>query len=347
MPPDKVLSLFPERPIRPLPKRKLREKLSPEAIQTIEYPSATVHGIPLFHYPTFAARGPPHDLLKAFGEPNKPSGLPDTLESSGSNGCEPFAISSTSEIQLQQSPQEDTKSHGPLGHGAFVGQAISAVSSIDGYELLENTNNKKKRKIPSASDSLLRGSLFTSSGSVEILEIGGRIDDGKQAIASTFAVSGSLPMHSDGISGSGRGRLGRTVHTRSHRTSGIISTAIANAKRIAPFGQENTGSLLQHHFNVGKATQMASQFTFTCGSQVMGKALWPGQQMRRSATKPLEKDEESPITAAILKEISCWPLIIADKPLWMLTITTPQGLKMSGFASSANTNAYLGALQRH
>jgi len=65
-----------------------------------------------------------------------------------------------------------------------------------------------------------------------------------------------------------------------HKASGIISTAIANAKQIDPSGQENTGSLLQHHFNVGKATPMASQFTFTCKSQVMGKALWPGMLFR-------------------------------------------------------------------
>lgn len=332
MPPDRVLSLFPERHIRPLPKRKLREKLSPEAIQTIEYPSVTVHSIPLFHYPTIAARGPPHDLLKAFGEPKKPpSGLVDTLELVGSNGCEPLAISSTSEIQLQQSPHGDTKFHGPLGHRAYSGQAIPAVSSTNGYELLENTNNKKKRKIPSASDSSLRGSLFTSSGSVEILGLGGRIDDGKQATAPTFAVPGSLSMHSDGISGPGRGRLGRTVHTRSplrtlsdgnttwpskplktglhhsvngHRTSGIISTAIADAKRIAPFGQENTGSLLQHHFDVGKATPMASQFTFTCGSQVMGKALWPDTSPTTSGSaecalpKQLDLERNRPADAA-------------------------------------------------
>ncbi|KAM3426333.1 hypothetical protein MY4824_010015 [Beauveria thailandica] len=333
MPPDRVLSLFPERPIRPLPKRKLREKLSPEAIQTIEYPSVTVHSIPLFHYPTIAARGPPHDLLKAFEEPKKPSsGLPDTLESSGSNGCEPLAISSASEIQLQQSPQGDTKSHGPLGHGAFSVQAIPAVSSTNGYELLENPNNKKKRKIPSASDSFLRGSLFTSNGSVEILGLGGRIDDGKQATAPTFAVSGSLPMHSDEISGPGRGRLGRTVQTRSplrtlsdgnntwpskplktglhhsvngHRTGGIISTAMADAKRIAPFGQENTGSLLQHHLNVGKAIPIASQFTFTCGSQVMGKALWPDTSPATSGSaecalpKQLDLEKNRPAVTAL------------------------------------------------
>lgn len=208
MSPDRVPSLFPERPIRPLPKRKLREKLSPEAIQTIEYPPATVNNIPLFYYPTHTTGGPPHDLYKATAEPYKQSnGTPDRLDSSNFSRREPLAISSTAEGQLQDTP--------PLDQGVNLGQNNSAASSIDGYDSLENTNNKKKRKIPSASDTILRGSLFASTGSVEILELGSGMDDENQATASAFAVSGSLPTHSDGISGPGRGRLGRALHTRS------------------------------------------------------------------------------------------------------------------------------------
>ncbi len=59
-------------------------------------------------------------------------------------------------------------------------------------------------------------------------------------------------------------------------TSGIISNAIANAERLAPSGQENSGSLLRHQSDFEKTTPLASQFTFTCGSQVTGTASWSG-----------------------------------------------------------------------
>jgi hypothetical protein len=59
-------------------------------------------------------------------------------------------------------------------------------------------------------------------------------------------------------------------------TTGIISTAIANAEKlpVTPSrGQENI-SLLQQASK--KSSPVSAQFTFTCDSQVPGTILWPG-----------------------------------------------------------------------
>lgn len=219
---DGVPSVLPERPIRPLPKRKLRERLSSGAVQTTEHSTATVNTIPLFYYPTHNAGGPLYDLQKANREHHKHSnetsenqGLPHSYKHDPLPMASTALTASTIENQLQTTPPDDTKNHKSSDKEVTVGRTASAASSIDGYDLLENTNNKKKRKIPSASDTTSQGSFVVSTGSVEMLELGSGIIAGNQATACAFDVSGSLSMHSDGISGSGRGRLGRTLHTRS------------------------------------------------------------------------------------------------------------------------------------
>ena len=47
---------FPERPIRPLPKRRLRERLSPEVAESIRYPPASQPTAPLFYYPPYTVK---------------------------------------------------------------------------------------------------------------------------------------------------------------------------------------------------------------------------------------------------------------------------------------------------
>lgn len=64
--------------------------------------------------------------------------------------------------------------------------------------------------------------------------------------------------------------------------SGIISSAIANAGKHAPFqGQENA-SLLQQNGNT-KTSPGSSLFTFTCESQVGGSVVWPSSDTASSS----------------------------------------------------------------
>src|SRR3979411_588784 len=49
--PDPMSSIYPDRPIRPLPKRRLRERLSPDVAESIKYPPAPKTTTPLFYHP--------------------------------------------------------------------------------------------------------------------------------------------------------------------------------------------------------------------------------------------------------------------------------------------------------
>jgi hypothetical protein len=53
MSPETVSSTYPRegRPIAPLPKRRLRERLSPDVAESIKYPPAPATTAPLFYYP--------------------------------------------------------------------------------------------------------------------------------------------------------------------------------------------------------------------------------------------------------------------------------------------------------
>lgn len=213
MSPDTVSSLFPERPIRPLPKRKLREKLSAGAIQTIEYPLSAVDDIPLFYYPTYATGGGvSFDLAEKTREHhNHETETCNTLTVANLAGHDTFCEGLAAEGQRKGSTRHGTR----LDTETNARKPISVASSIDGYDSLENSNNKKKRKIPSPSDSTLRGPPFVSGESTGGMQLGSVIDGRSKGNVSLYTGPASLLMHNEGISGPGRGRLSRAGHTRS------------------------------------------------------------------------------------------------------------------------------------
>ncbi|CAM1501716.1 Fc.00g037000.m01.CDS01 [Cosmosporella sp. VM-42] len=328
MSPHTVSSLFPDRPIRPLPKRRLRERLSPEVADSIKYPPSTHDTAPLFYYPPYTLKdegsppsaestGPVDQARRS--EPGRNYtprrngiGASDTYE-------EETALRST---LVTRSPPEILARAGRRPSRADQSRHSnpqappSTTSSIDGYDSFENTNNKKKRKIPSAGDSNLNGThvLNTEIGSLSISARGhspGTELNGDRSYPHSAGYSGSASFMSSnqGISGPGRGRLGRSRNARSplralpdgsntwagrasktappqwasaeHEGSGIISNAIANAEKLRPQGQENV-SLLQQHSSAGKTTPASTQFTFTCDSQVPGTVQWPGHSSKHS-----------------------------------------------------------------
>ncbi|KAJ4263791.1 hypothetical protein NW762_005824 [Fusarium torreyae] len=250
MSPDTVSSLFPDRPIRPLPRRRLREKLSPEVADTIKYPPSTHETTPLFYYPPYtikdegsppgtgptspAQQGRRTEAGRNYTPRRNGVGLLDGDE-------EDAALRST---LVTRSPPEiltraSQRSSKPDQTRPNPQPPLSATSSVDGYDSFENTNNKKKRKIPSAGDATLNGTHGLNN------EIG----------------SLALSAEQEG--------------------SGIISNAIANAEKLRPQGQENV-SLLQQHSAVTKPAPASTQFTFTCDSQVPGTIQWPGHASKHS-----------------------------------------------------------------
>ncbi|KAF6835927.1 hypothetical protein CPLU01_04030 [Colletotrichum plurivorum] len=313
MSPESVSSLFPQRPMRPLPKRRLRERLSPEVADSIQYPPANQNASPLFYYPNIVRDDVPSRTIGLNGVSRGGIGYESSPRGHTGNGEsdeEELALSSSKVVRRSHPeilnrastmpPKADQSKH------PNPKPPPSTTSSADGYESFENTNNKKKRKIPTAGDSALSGvhslveinAMGVSAATTPSNEHGDMGGSG----SSSYYGNNNFVANNQGISGPGRGRFGRSRSGRSplralsdaannwvgrgakirplqwatsneHR--GIISSAIANAGKVpSPPGQENV-SLLQQHSATGKPSPTATQFTFTCDSPVP-KARWPG-----------------------------------------------------------------------
>jgi len=232
MSPESASSLFPDRPIRPLPKRRLRERLSPDVANSITYPPAPQTSTPLFVYP-YSSRDDAspastelagaivrENVVKQGGDAGfRRNGLvagqreEETLmgqarRALGSRGFhEPveqgFRIPSRSNNIRQPKPQPPP----------------STTSSMDGYDSFENTNNKKKRKIPIAGETILNGAHILNEPAAFGLpspSVNGDDDSGEHASTSTpYYQSGGPLSNGQGISGAGRGRYGRVRNGRS------------------------------------------------------------------------------------------------------------------------------------
>ncbi|KAI8632882.1 hypothetical protein F5Y19DRAFT_419332 [Xylariaceae sp. FL1651] len=318
MSPESTSSLFPDRPIRPLPKRRLRERLSPGVADSIKYPPAPQTSTPLFVYPY-----------------NSREGSSSSAELAGASGRE-NVVKPGEDVRFRRNgltADRDDESlmsqarralgsrgfHEPLEHGYRIPQRSgqprhpkpqpppSTASSADGYDSFENTNNKKKRKIPIAGETILNGTHVlseTNAFGIPSPPAMGDGDGGDPLPTSTpYYQSGGPLSNGQGISGPGRGRYGRIRNGRSplralsdsntnwtgrnmklrganqypsppSENSGIISTAIASAEKLpAPTGQENI-SLLQQQASMKSSPTPSTQFTFTFGSQ--NPVSWPG-----------------------------------------------------------------------
>ncbi|KAI0476554.1 hypothetical protein GGR56DRAFT_666113 [Xylariaceae sp. FL0804] len=321
MSPESASSLFPDRPIRPLPKRRLRERLSPDVADSIKYPPAPQTAAPLFVYPynskdesTLIGTESPN----AVGREGVARRGQDVSLRRGGFGIEHEDASLLSQARKALGSRFF---HEPQGHATRAshrpGQARhvnpqpppSTASSADGYDSFENTNNKKKRKIPTAGETVLNGShVLHDTAAFGIPSPPNTADDG---FADTSGVTtmpyyqaGGVTTNGQGISGPGRGRYGRIRNGRSPlralsdsngnwsgrniklraggqfpsspppENSGIISTAIASAERLPiPQGQENI-SLLQRQVSTKSSPASSTQFTFTFDSR--NPVSWPG-----------------------------------------------------------------------
>ncbi|KAK4162465.1 hypothetical protein QBC43DRAFT_76093 [Cladorrhinum sp. PSN259] len=318
---DSAPTMFPNRPIRPLPKRRLRERLSPEVAGSIEYPPVTLSTSPLFsyNYPSIdesVASGSgigsalPREVVSDLERQTRAIGLGTESEELGG---------STPRANFTGRPALDTSGRvvvptQTLDQDEFP--PLSYPSSPDGYDSFENANNKKKRKIPTAieggvhivNDSLLGAGLLNRAA--QSAEAHGQsLDSSSSPYYSSYHGSGGSGSGMQNVVGPGRGRYGRAKSGRSplrplsdstiswsgrngklrpvtwtpasNESTGIISTAIANAEKLAPHqGQENISLL--HQQLATKRSEASTQFTFTCDSQV--PVSWPGPD--RSMTSP-------------------------------------------------------------
>lgn len=225
MSPEPLSSLFQSRPIRPLPKRRLRERLSPEVADSIDFPPSNQNTSPLFFYPSVTqeasspSAGKNYTVIRDQGYEG-PSGGNNEGGESDEEELKRFANSKVVRRSHPEILNRTGTQHSKPGQARYPNPLPppSTTSSADGYDSFENTNNKKKRKIPTASDSALNGihSLadFNSlgiSGSTSPLNDYDLVDP----VTSSYCGPGGFSGNNQGLSGPGRGRFGRARNGRS------------------------------------------------------------------------------------------------------------------------------------
>jgi hypothetical protein len=217
--PDTTSPMYPDRPIRPLPKRRLRARLSPEQAESIVYPPAPPSSAPLFSFPysqiekasniaSRQQRGEHEHTCNCGGDHSE-------LESDEEEDERAAALQSSPSLLQYTRNLIGAKAAGEIGNN--FSKPSSTSSSADGYESFENTNNKKKRKIPNM------GSVNThhTNLSAEMASMGisshprdvSAHEDGEGGVGHYYG-SGSSAMQTTssgtGISGAGRGRYARS-----------------------------------------------------------------------------------------------------------------------------------------
>ncbi|KAL1632705.1 hypothetical protein SLS56_003402 [Neofusicoccum ribis] len=304
----------------PLPKRRLRARLSPEQADSISYPSPPVSSLPVFDFP--------------YTHPDKVASISTRQQ----RGEKEHKCSCGADHSDQESEEDDDErlgwsqprrkisgkglltleaATGGLGNGASKPLPPGSTSSADGYESFENTNNKKKRKIPVSGSAGHHGNLTAEMASMGISTHGGDgAHDGENNVGQYYGSGSSAmpaPGSGTGISGAGRGRYGRSATRSSNerrplgastsslnayanggagraRTNGamangkaanydhgIISTAIANANAAGHSAQQNKGKE-----NVSLLQQEAAKSTpqktqFTFTCGSPNQPAWPSQ----------------------------------------------------------------------
>lgn len=243
--PDTTSPMYPDRPIRPLPKRRLRTRLSPEQADSIVFPPAPPPTGPLFTFPYSPVenRGSLRPAQRRADNDHHACNCGHNHEEIESEDDEEderaAALVSSPSYHYSRALAGKPAAGGP---GAYPKPA-STSSSADGYESFENTNNKKKRKIPNMGGT----STHHTNLAAEMASMGishprdnAALDDG-DGPGRYYASAPSTPQHNTsgtGISGAGRGRFGRSASGRSERRVLGNATSLANTNGKASSKRE-------------------------------------------------------------------------------------------------------------
>ncbi|KAL9130425.1 MAG: hypothetical protein Q9217_001392 [Psora testacea] len=326
-----VSSVYPDRPIRPLPKRRIRSRLSAEAANSILHSSPSAPTERLFQLPYIdpstyspsqrtSLEGQASDSVddsqnESYQFKGNDAGSED--ENNGTAG-RPYKDQHQRPLSLGTATSRNGYVISRNDTSRYIKQPVSqsvasSGDSVDGYDSFENTNNKKKRKIPTSGShhsSLSAEMASMGISSTRDIDVSQADQDG--GLGHYYGTgSSAMPAKSvSGISGSGRGRHGRgATRRRSARSPlgisfngpnyarreylapgdsngkdlptnstdrGIISAAIANATtfpNLPATGQENVSL---HQQSSKKPSSGRTQFTFTCESDAAKSVVWPG-----------------------------------------------------------------------
>ena len=287
---DAVSSIYPDRPIHPLPKRRIRSRLSADTADSIlqftpNPPTERLFQLPyidpLVYSPSqrtslegnasdsadgsqndsYAFKGnDTHSIDETHGVAGRPCGAQHPKPPSGGT---------TTTRNNYVIPKNDITRYVKQPIPQSIG---SSGDSIDGYDSFENTNNKKKRKIPTNGSH--HSSLSTEMASMGISSardidvIHGDQDSGVAHYYGTGS-SATPTKSASGISGAGRGRYGRLrARRRSARSPLGISFNGSNYARREnnPDGDGNgkgTGRKTDFHFMDLITSQILPQIHLT------------------------------------------------------------------------------------
>ena len=228
---DATSSIYPDRPIRPLPKRRLRSRLSPGVADSILYPQSAISSIAPtqsasknktpssndeeganMRYHTQQRSGQEKDSYQFRGSELGGEAINAVRQRATPTGITPGRNGYM--VTRHDESRSYRQAHMPP---PIPPSAASSGDSVDGYDSFENTNNKKKRKIPiSGSLSNHHSSLSTdmahmdisSTRDVDVSHMDPDVGVGQYYGSGSSAAAAS--SHGPGISSSGRSRFGRS-----------------------------------------------------------------------------------------------------------------------------------------
>lgn len=215
--PDTPSLVYPDRLIRPLPKRTLRSRLSTDAADDIHYPptppaSQIFYGVSgdseevVKHPKAYVRQTIETDRHELTPEADHEFETAVELDSGDEDG--PVVVRRSAGFRGSLSPSSQPQ--------VFAGKDGAKSAGPDGYDAFENTNNKKKRKIPTPGN--MNGHHSALSPEFASMGLANSNPPASDGSTGTYYGSGNpaSPLGS-GISGSGRGRLGRSTRSNSGR----------------------------------------------------------------------------------------------------------------------------------
>lgn len=226
---------YADRVIHPLPKRRLRERLSPEAADSIKFPPSGAVGVGsgLFQYPfdtpTSTCRSGSAVAGAADGSPqqSRTVGSRPVIVDQAVSSANLRAVTGNAESSASADTAADDKAAaqpGAGGNGSQNGvtlQLQAQLTRADGYDGSENTNNKKKRKSSGNDMSMAHSGVEVRGGSMQVAATPVcrcEHDHGHRGSCLGSARSssqyGSADLSGATVSGPGRGKYGRTRSVR-------------------------------------------------------------------------------------------------------------------------------------
>jgi hypothetical protein len=218
--PDTPSPVYPDRLIRPLPKRTLRSRLPTDAADGIHYPP-TPPASQIF-YGVSGDSEEAVDDSKVYVQQTIETDRHELTPEADSHGFETAAELDSGDEDGPVVVRRSAGFRGSLSPSSqpqvFAGKDGPQKSSAgpDGYDAFENTNNKKKRKIPTPGN--MNGHHSALSPEFASMGLANSNPPASDGSTGTYYGSGNpaSPLGS-GISGSGRGRLGRSTRSNSGR----------------------------------------------------------------------------------------------------------------------------------